>query len=178
MKRVFVSAAVCAVTSLLATGWAFAQEGGTSCPDTRASEVPVEVSTGGLIFNCRGASFNIDGVTISTGASTCTQHVIIVPAHQICEGIPLEGHRCVFEDTVPIQVHWFECRAEYWLLGIFGASVRCTAVLDANGGHKVTVGGSIEDFKTEDCPELAPDLDEVGPDPGSGSGSGDSGSDG
>ena len=178
MKRIFVLAAVCAVTSLLVTGWAFAQEGGTSCPDTRASEVPVEVSSAGLIFNCRGASFEIDTVTITTGGSTCVQNVVIVPAHQVCEGIPLEGHRCVIEGDLAVQVHWFECRAEWMLLGIFGVSVRCTQALDANGEHKVTTGEFVEDFKTEKCPDLASELDEVGPDTGSGSGSGDSGSDG
>ena len=176
MSRIFVSTAVCAVTSLLVPGWATAQGSGTACPDTRATEIEVEASTGGLIFNCRGASFEIDGVTINTGGSMCPQHVIIVPAHQICEGIPLEGHRCIFEGDVAVQVHWFECRAEWMLLGIFGASVRCTPSLDANGADKVTAGGVIEDFKTGKCPELASELDEVGPD--TGSGRGDSGSDG
>jgi hypothetical protein len=60
-----------------------------------------------------------------------------------------------------IMVHHYECRAEYWLLGIFGASIRCTPAL-VNGEPYVSGGGFVEDFQTKIC----------NPDPVSGGSSG------
>lgn len=151
MKGRIVGAALCAALGLGMVNASSAQGVGTSCGDTRASEVPVDIDIGGVLLSC-GGSISIDGITILTG-STCAQTVVITPAHQKCEGVPLLGSYCVPQGTVAVQIHHFECRAEYWLLGIFGATIRCTPSL-RDGLPYITNAGHVEDFQTLPCRTL------------------------
>ncbi len=148
MNRTIVVLVLSVVASLLLPEPALSQTSALKCPNTQASGVPLEVELGGLTLTC-GGSIIIDGLTISAGTN-CAQLIIITPAHQICQGVPLPGSKCVPQVDMKILVHHYECRAEYWLLGIFGASIRCTPAL-INGEPHVSEGGFVEDFQTKIC---------------------------
>jgi hypothetical protein len=159
MNRTIVVLVLSVVASLLLPGSALSQTPALKCPNTQASDIPLDVELGGVTLRC-GGSIIIDGLTISSG-SNCAQLIVITPAHQICQGVPLPGSKCVPQGDMKILVHHYECRAEYWLLGVFGASIRCTPAL-VNGYPYVTDGGVVEDFQTKVC----------NPDPVSGGSSG------
>ncbi len=148
MNRTIVVLVLSVVASLLLPGSALSQAPASKCPDTEAFDISLDVELEGVTLSC-GGSISIDGITISSGSS-CAQLIVITPAHQICQGDSLDGFKCVPQGDMEILVHHYECRAEYWLLGIFGLSVRCTPSL-VNGEPHVTKGGTVQDFQTKIC---------------------------
>ena len=129
--------------ALMAVLLARSSPGQEPCPDVRASQVDGKVQWVGEVVRC-GIGFRIFGLGGGIFGPRCPEEKHHIPAHQVCQGEPNDGTRCVPAGTLEIEKDECECSSATILgTGLLFPSCNC-----AESGLSA---GTVEDFATERC---------------------------
>jgi hypothetical protein len=119
------------------------------CQNQRASNVESEYHQSSVSDNCNSYVV-ILGLRIVQNSSPCPTWQSYTPAHQACLGVANEGTNCVFDQNLTVGLRECECASDGSpLFGSVTERCRCGDATD---------GGTVEDFKTEDCLVINPPL--------------------
>ena len=112
------------------------------CPNTRATNVPAQVSHDGPPTRC-GVGVQILGLPISIGGAKCYPLEIIYPAHQECLGAENVGTQCEPEAAIAVQLNRCECV----VVGVLGTGISIPKCSCTSAGG----AGTVEDAQTVLC---------------------------
>ena len=142
------TAAALLLVSIAARGTALAQDGGRTCPDEKASQVPVEIVKGGDYERC-GLGIVVFGIGGAILGSKCYEHEVRTPAHQECKGERAVDMSCVKETDLIVECRYCHCGGLI-IPGLeIGLPVSCVCT-------EWYAFGTVEDFQTKACPPAGP----------------------
>jgi hypothetical protein len=116
---------------------------GTRCPDQKAQEVPASKVSKGAVKTC-GIGVVAFGLGGAIFGSECPEAKITYPAHQVCAGDALEGHKCVKEQDLKVKREECDCGGLVIPWIEIGIPAKCVC-------EEVEGGGHVEDFQTKEC---------------------------
>ncbi|MBI5435073.1 MAG: hypothetical protein HZA52_19720 [Planctomycetes bacterium] len=132
----------CVLVSALAT-LAVARQSTSSCPDTKATQVPVEITTAGATHTC-GLGFVVFGIGGAILGEECPESKITTPAHQTCGDEENPGTACVPEQDMVVTVR--DCNCGGLVIPVIQVGIPTTCECDPPMN-----AGTVEDFKTVVC---------------------------
>jgi len=141
MKPSLLLIAVLLITALFSDH--SAAQAGQGCSNTKATQVPVEVTKSGSSERC-GIGLVIFGFGGAIIGSKCKQFETMTPAHQTCSDEASLGNSCVLEGTEKVQTRECSCGG----LVIPGIEIGIPTSCVCGDWYP---NGTVEDFKTAPC---------------------------